>query len=138
MDGLAVTHQTGERDLESVRDAYRKAGLDARVEPFLYEMDREMSAADVVVCRAGATTIAELTAAGKPAVLIPLPTAADDHQRKNAEVLARAGAAEMIEQKDLSGDVIAERIAALVADADAARRAWPRRRGPSRGPTPRA
>ena len=96
--------------------------MDARVEPFLYEMDREMSAADVVVCRAGATTIAELTAAGKPAVLIPLPTAADDHQRKNAEVLVRAGAAEMIEQKDLTGGVIAERIAALVADTDRRRR----------------
>jgi len=114
---LAVTHQTGERDLESVRAAYRKAGLDARVEPFLYEMDREMTAADVVVCRAGATTLAELTAAGKPAVLIPLPTAADDHQRKNAEVLVGAGAAEMIEQKDLSGAAIAGRIAALIADA---------------------
>ena len=115
---LALTHQTGERDLESVRAAYRKAGLDARVEPFLYEMDREMTAADLVVCRAGATTLAELTAAGKPAVLIPLPTAADDHQRKNAEVMVAAGAAEMIEQKDLSGEAIAGRIAALVADAD--------------------
>ena len=115
---LAVTHQTGDRDLETVRAAYRKAGLDARVEPFLYEMDREMTTADLVVCRAGATTLAELTAAGKPAVLIPLPTATDDHQRKNAEVLVGAGAAEMIEQKDLSGDVIAGRIAALVADAD--------------------
>ena len=63
------------------------------------------------------TTLAELTAAGKPAVLIPLPTAADDHQRKNAEVLVGAGAAEMIEQKDLSGAAIAGRIAALIADA---------------------
>ena len=115
---LALTHQTGERDLEAVRAAYRKAGLDARVEPFLYEMDREMTAADVVVCRAGATTLAELTAAGKPAVLIPLPTAADDHQRKNAAVMVGAGAAEMIEQKDLSGEAIAGRITALVADAD--------------------
>jgi UDP-N-acetylglucosamine--N-acetylmuramyl-(pentapeptide) pyrophosphoryl-undecaprenol N-acetylglucosamine transferase len=115
---LALTHQTGERDLESVRAAYRKAGLDARVEPFLYEMDREMTAADLVVCRAGATTLAELTAAGKPAVLIPLPTAADDHQRKNAEVMVAAGAAEMIEQKDLSGVAIAGRITALVDDAD--------------------
>jgi UDP-N-acetylglucosamine--N-acetylmuramyl-(pentapeptide) pyrophosphoryl-undecaprenol N-acetylglucosamine transferase len=120
--GMAVTHQTGERDLEAVRAAYRQAGVDARVEPFLYEMDREMSAADVVVCRAGATTIAELTAAGKPAVLIPLPTAADDHQLRNAEVLVRAGAAEMIEQKDLSGAAIAERIAALAADSDRRRR----------------
>jgi UDP-N-acetylglucosamine--N-acetylmuramyl-(pentapeptide) pyrophosphoryl-undecaprenol N-acetylglucosamine transferase len=115
---LALTHQTGERDLESVRAAYRKAGLDARVEPFLYEMDREMTAADVVVCRAGATTLAELTAAGKPAVLIPLPTAADDHQRRNADVMVGAGAAEMIEQKDLSGETLAACIVALVADAE--------------------
>ena len=114
--GMAITHQTGERDLAGVREGYRQAGLDARVEPFLYEMDREMKAADIVVCRAGATTIAECTAAGKPAVLIPLPTAADDHQRKNAEVLARAGAAELIEQNDLTGALLAERIIALAAD----------------------
>ena len=86
------------------------------MEPFLFAMDREMKAADLVVCRAGATTIAELTAAGRPALLVPLPTAADDHQRKNAEVLAAAGAAEMIEQKDLTGALLAERIAALVGD----------------------
>jgi UDP-N-acetylglucosamine--N-acetylmuramyl-(pentapeptide) pyrophosphoryl-undecaprenol N-acetylglucosamine transferase len=79
-------------------------------------MDREMNAADLLVCRAGATTIAEFTAAGKPAVLIPLPTAADDHQRKNAEVLAAAGAAELIEQKDLTGAALAERIVALATD----------------------
>jgi UDP-N-acetylglucosamine--N-acetylmuramyl-(pentapeptide) pyrophosphoryl-undecaprenol N-acetylglucosamine transferase len=114
--GMAITHQTGERDLDLVRDAYRQAGLDARVEPFLYEMDREMRAADLLVCRAGATTIAEFTAAGKPAVLVPLPTAADDHQRKNAEVLAAAGAAELIEQKNLTGAVLADRIVALAAD----------------------
>ena len=114
--GLAITHQTGERDVERVRDAYQKAGLAARVEPFLYEMDREMKRADLIVCRAGATTIAEITAAGRPAVFIPLPTAADDHQRKNAEVLVRAGAAEMIEQKDLTGEVVAGRIAALISD----------------------
>ncbi len=112
--GLAITHQTGERDLELVRDGYRRAGLEARVEPFLFAMDREMSAADLIVCRAGATTIAELTAAGRAAVLVPLPTAADDHQRKNAEVLAVAGAAEIVEQRDLSGAVLAERITALL------------------------
>lgn len=115
--GLAITHQTGERDLERVRDAYRRAGLEARVEPFLFAMDREVKAADVVVARAGATTLAELTAAGKPAVLIPLPTAADDHQRKNAEVLARAGAAEVIEQRTLTGSALADRILALAGDA---------------------
>ena len=114
--GMAITHQTGERDLARVRSGYAEAGLAARVEPFLYEMDREMKAADLVISRAGATTIAELTAAGRAAVLIPLPTAADDHQRKNAEVLAAAGAAEMVDQKDLTGSVLADRIIALAAD----------------------
>ena len=115
--GLAITHQTGERDLALVRDEYRRAGLEARVEPFLFTMDREIKRADLVVSRAGATTLAELTAAGKPAVLIPLPTAADDHQRKNAEVLARAGAAEVIDQRTLTGGQLADRIFALAADA---------------------
>ncbi len=114
--GLEITHQTGERDLEVVRRAYRDAGLGARVEPFLFTMDREMKDADVIVSRAGATTIAELTAAGRAAILIPLPTAADDHQRKNAEVLADAGAAELIEQKNLTGNVLADRILALTRD----------------------
>jgi UDP-N-acetylglucosamine--N-acetylmuramyl-(pentapeptide) pyrophosphoryl-undecaprenol N-acetylglucosamine transferase len=113
---LAITHQTGERDLQLVRDGYERAGLEGRVEPFLFNMDREIAAADLVVCRAGATTIAELTAAARPSVLIPLPTAADDHQRKNAEVLAVAGAAELIEQKNLTGDLLATRISALLQD----------------------
>jgi UDP-N-acetylglucosamine--N-acetylmuramyl-(pentapeptide) pyrophosphoryl-undecaprenol N-acetylglucosamine transferase len=112
--GMAITHQTGERDLEWVRDGYRRAGLEARVEPFLFAMDREIKAADLVVCRAGATTIAELTAAGRPAVLVPLPTAADDHQRKNAEILVAAGAAETLEQETLTGPRLAARITTLV------------------------
>jgi UDP-N-acetylglucosamine--N-acetylmuramyl-(pentapeptide) pyrophosphoryl-undecaprenol N-acetylglucosamine transferase len=114
--GVAITHQTGERDVERVREGYRIAGIEARVEPFLFGMDREVRAADLVVCRAGATTIAELTAAGRPAVLIPLPTAADDHQRKNAEVLAGAGAAALIEQRDLTGTLLAARITDLLED----------------------
>jgi UDP-N-acetylglucosamine--N-acetylmuramyl-(pentapeptide) pyrophosphoryl-undecaprenol N-acetylglucosamine transferase len=115
--GMDITHQTGERDLELVRSAYGAAGLTARVEPFLFAMDREMKRADVIVCRAGATTIAELTAAGRAAILIPLPTAADDHQRRNAEVLTKDGAAEMIEQKDLTGELLASQIIALASDA---------------------
>jgi UDP-N-acetylglucosamine--N-acetylmuramyl-(pentapeptide) pyrophosphoryl-undecaprenol N-acetylglucosamine transferase len=111
-----VVHQTGERDLQVVRDGYRRAGLDARVEAFLYDMDREMAAADLVVCRAGATTLAELTATGAPSLLIPLPTATDDHQRKNAEALRRAGAAELLEQRDLSGGSLAATIAGLLKD----------------------
>ena len=114
--GVAITHQTGERDLERVREGYRRAGLEARVEPFLYRMDREMKHAAVVICRAGATTIAELTAAGRASLLIPLPTAADDHQRKNALVLAEAGAADLLDQKELTGDRLADRILALLAD----------------------
>jgi UDP-N-acetylglucosamine--N-acetylmuramyl-(pentapeptide) pyrophosphoryl-undecaprenol N-acetylglucosamine transferase len=112
---LAITHQTGERDLELVRAAYGRARLDARVEPFLFDMHREVAAADLVISRAGATTIAELTAAGKPAVLVPLPTAADDHQRRNAELLRDAGAVEVIEQKDLTGELLATRILELTA-----------------------
>jgi UDP-N-acetylglucosamine--N-acetylmuramyl-(pentapeptide) pyrophosphoryl-undecaprenol N-acetylglucosamine transferase len=113
---MGITHQTGEHDVELVRDGYRRAGLAARVEPFLFAMEREIAAADLVVCRAGATTIAELTAAGRPAVLVPLPTAADDHQRRNAEVLAAAGAAEMLEQKDLTGEGLAGAIETLLSD----------------------
>jgi UDP-N-acetylglucosamine--N-acetylmuramyl-(pentapeptide) pyrophosphoryl-undecaprenol N-acetylglucosamine transferase len=119
---LAITHQTGERDLEYVRDGYRGAGLEARVEPFLYTMDREMKTADLVICRAGATTIAELTASARPAVLVPLPTATDDHQRKNAQVLAAAGAAELIEQKNLTGESLAARILTLAGDPAGRRR----------------
>jgi UDP-N-acetylglucosamine--N-acetylmuramyl-(pentapeptide) pyrophosphoryl-undecaprenol N-acetylglucosamine transferase len=113
---LGITHQTGTRDLDVVRHAYRQAGLAARVEPFLYEMHREVKAADLLVCRAGATTLAEIAAAGRPAILVPLPTATDDHQRRNAEVLARAGAADLIEQCDLTGAVLADRILAIVGD----------------------
>jgi len=71
------------------------------------------------VCRAGATTLAELTAAGKPAILIPLPTATDDHQRKNAEALSSQGAAAMLLQADLSGTGLAERILGLTGDSEA-------------------
>jgi UDP-N-acetylglucosamine--N-acetylmuramyl-(pentapeptide) pyrophosphoryl-undecaprenol N-acetylglucosamine transferase len=113
---VAITHQTGERDLEMVRDGYRRAGLEARVEPFLFTMDREMKAADIVVSRAGATSLAELAAAGRAAILVPLPTATDDHQRRNAEALVRQGAAVMIEQRDLTGERVAADVLALAVD----------------------
>jgi UDP-N-acetylglucosamine--N-acetylmuramyl-(pentapeptide) pyrophosphoryl-undecaprenol N-acetylglucosamine transferase len=113
---LRLTHQTGERDVEMVRDAYRAAGLQADVEPFLYDMGRRIGEADLIVCRAGATTLAELTAAGKPSILIPLPTATDDHQRRNAEALAASGAAEVLLQRDANGAVLAERILGLARD----------------------
>jgi len=115
---VAITHQTGERDLEVVRDGYRRAGLEARVEPFLFTMDREMRSADVVVCRSGATTLAELTAARRASILVPFPGATDDHQRKNAEVLVKEGAARMVEQRELTGDRLSTEILALATDAD--------------------
>jgi UDP-N-acetylglucosamine--N-acetylmuramyl-(pentapeptide) pyrophosphoryl-undecaprenol N-acetylglucosamine transferase len=114
---LAITHQTGERDVDLVRDAYRRAGLEARVEAFLFEMDREMTNTDVVVARAGATTLSELAAAGKPAILVPLPTAADDHQRKNAEVIARAGGAVVIQERELTGERLAEAVLRMSQDS---------------------
>jgi UDP-N-acetylglucosamine--N-acetylmuramyl-(pentapeptide) pyrophosphoryl-undecaprenol N-acetylglucosamine transferase len=113
---LAITHQTGERDLEVVRDGYRRVGLEARVEPFLFAMDREMKSADVVVCRSGATTLAELTAARRASILVPLPTATDDHQRRNAEALVKQGAALMVEQRELTGDRLAAEILSLASD----------------------
>ncbi len=116
--GVAITHQTGERDLEVVRQGYAQAGLEARVEPFLHAMEREMADADLVVARAGATTIAELTVAGRAAVLVPLPTATDDHQRKNAEALARLGAVEVLLQANLDGEGLAARITTLLASPE--------------------
>jgi len=113
---IAITHQTGERDVDMVREGYRAAAVDARVEPFLFEMAREMREADLVVCRAGAMTLAEVAAAGRPAVLVPLPTAADDHQRRNAEVLVAAGAARLLEQRHLTGETFAAAVLGLAAD----------------------
>ncbi len=115
---LRFTHQTGERDAEMVRAAYRQTGLEASVEPFIYAMAREIGRADMIVCRAGATTLAEVTAAGKPSILVPLPTATDDHQRKNAEALAAAGAAEVLLQDPLTGHALASRIRSLASDGN--------------------
>src|SRR5437762_629066 len=114
---LRLVHQTGERDVEMVRAGYRKAGLSADVEPFLYDMGRQLGEADVIVCRAGATTLAEITAAGKAAILIPFPAATDDHQRRNAMALAQAGAADVLLQQDLTGPVLADRLLALAGDS---------------------
>jgi len=114
--GLEVVHQTGERDLAGVREAYGRDGIGARAESFLDLVAREMTAADLVICRAGATTLAELAAAGCPAVLVPFPAATDDHQRKNAQVLADAGAAVLLDQAGLTGERLADVAGSLLAD----------------------
>jgi UDP-N-acetylglucosamine--N-acetylmuramyl-(pentapeptide) pyrophosphoryl-undecaprenol N-acetylglucosamine transferase len=114
--GLEIVHQTGERDLVDVRQGYERAGIAARAESFLDMVAREMTAADLAICRAGATTLAELAACGLPAVLVPFPGATDDHQRKNAQVLAGAGAAVLIDQQQLSGDSLAGAVGTLLLD----------------------
>ena len=108
--------QTGERDFDVVRAAFERSGVPGRVERFIDAMDREMKAAAIVVSRAGATTLAEVTAAGRPSILIPLPTATDDHQRHNARALERAGAAELIDQSELTGQRLSDAILALAGD----------------------
>jgi len=113
---LRIMHQTGETDFESVRAAYTDAGWGERAEvrPYIDDIVVSLVEADLLVCRAGATTTAEVIAAGKAAIMIPFPFAADDHQRKNAEALETAGAARMILQQNLSGERLANEITTLV------------------------
>jgi len=100
---LAITHQTGEPDFDAVRSAYSSAGFDsAGVIPFIHDMADQFERADVLICRSGATTAAEVAAAGKAAIFVPFPFATDDHQRRNAEAFERVGAGRMILQKDLT------------------------------------
>ncbi|HEX8772297.1 MAG TPA: undecaprenyldiphospho-muramoylpentapeptide beta-N-acetylglucosaminyltransferase [Pyrinomonadaceae bacterium] len=115
---LFITHQTGEADFEQVRKGYEDAGWKERAEVRRYidDMVASFAATDLIVCRAGATTSAELVAAGKAAIMVPFPFAADDHQRKNAEALEEAGAARMILQQELTGERLAAEITRLVAE----------------------
>ena len=116
--GMRLTHQTGELDHARVKEAYHRAGVPAEVVPFLYDMPAAISAADVVVARAGAMTVAELTTCGKPAILIPLPNAIYDHQAKNAKVMEDAGAAVVIPQSQLSGAKLTEVLAGVLDDPE--------------------
>lgn len=115
---VSIVHQTGEADHETVSAEYEAAGWNADVRPYITNMVDSFREADLIICRAGATTCAEVAAAGKPAIMIPLPTAADDHQRKNAEALVRAGAAEMILQSELTGKSLADKIDGLRTDPE--------------------
>ena len=117
LPGLRIVHQTGTRDLGDVRAGYERAGVDARAEPFLDRVADEMKGATLVVCRAGATTLAELAASGTPSVLVPFPAATDDHQRKNAQVLVDAGAAVLLDERHLTGESLATTVTALAVDA---------------------
>jgi len=114
-DRLAITHQTGESDLEMVKARYAEAGFEADVRPFINEMAKAFERSDVLICRAGATTAAEIAAAGKAAIFVPFPFAADNHQRKNAEAFERAGAARMIVQSEVTPERLAKELSRLIA-----------------------
>jgi UDP-N-acetylglucosamine--N-acetylmuramyl-(pentapeptide) pyrophosphoryl-undecaprenol N-acetylglucosamine transferase len=115
--GMHIIHQTGERDYNDALAAYKSLGESAEVFKFIEDMPAAFARADLVVCRSGASTVAEITAAGKPAIFVPFPRAADDHQRVNAEALAQSGAAVVVEESKLEGVWLAETIAALLGDA---------------------
>ncbi len=125
---LQIIHQTGQADFAAIKAAYDSLPFAAEVLPFIEKMDEAYASADLVLCRAGATTVAELTAFGKAAILVPYPYAIYDHQRWNAQALRDHGAAEMILDQELNGDLLAGRVRAYVSDrqmiaamADAAR-----------------
>jgi UDP-N-acetylglucosamine--N-acetylmuramyl-(pentapeptide) pyrophosphoryl-undecaprenol N-acetylglucosamine transferase len=107
---LKILHQTGQADLADIQAAYDALPFEAEVMPFVEHMDEAYARADLIVCRAGATTVAELTAFGKAALLVPYPYAIYDHQRGNAEALTSAGAAEMILDQELTGERLASRV----------------------------
>jgi UDP-N-acetylglucosamine--N-acetylmuramyl-(pentapeptide) pyrophosphoryl-undecaprenol N-acetylglucosamine transferase len=116
MPPIHIIHQTGEKDYEEVRSAFASSGISAEVSPFIDDMPQAFARADLLLCRSGAGTVAEITAAGKPAIFIPLPTAADDHQRRNAETLAEAGAAILLPQSDLTSERLAHEVASLLGN----------------------
>lgn len=129
---LTITHQTGEKDFEAVAAAYRAAGLEANVVPFIDNMAAEYRQADLIVCRAGATTIAEVTACGKPCIFIPFPHAVDDHQRKNAEALLKCSAGFMLLERELTAESLVTQIAELAADPELLRETGQNARNVSR------
>jgi UDP-N-acetylglucosamine--N-acetylmuramyl-(pentapeptide) pyrophosphoryl-undecaprenol N-acetylglucosamine transferase len=119
---LAITHQTGEKDCAEVTAAYRAADVEAKVTAFISDMAAEYTKADLIICRAGATTIAEVAACGKTCLFIPFPHAVDDHQRKNAEALLKKDACFMMLERELTGESLAETIRTLADDPDLVRR----------------
>ena len=113
---VKIIHQAGEKDIDGVRSAYKASGVEAIVEPFFRKMDLVYSQADLVVSRAGATTLAELSVLGKPAILIPYPYAADNHQEKNGQYYVLGGGALQFVQKSLSSEKLGDAVAELLFD----------------------
>lgn len=115
---LRFIHQTGERDYERVATGYRKAGIDARVEKFIHDMPECYGAASLVVCRAGSSTLAELAAVHRAAILVPFPFASDNHQEKNARLFVDRGAAELLIQGKSNGKDLAAKIRTYFLNPD--------------------
>lgn len=113
---LHILHQTGEKDWQEIREAYQREGFAAEVQPFFHEMEKAYAAADLVLCRAGATTLFELMALGKAAILVPYPYAANDHQTLNAQALADAGAALRQADGQLNGAELSRLLKELISD----------------------
>ena len=113
---LKIIHQTGLKELEGVQAGYAKAGVAAEVSAFIDDMPAAFSRADLIVCRSGASTVAEITAAGKTAIFVPFPRAADDHQTKNAQALANANAAILMPQSELTPEKLADEIVRLFSN----------------------
>jgi UDP-N-acetylglucosamine--N-acetylmuramyl-(pentapeptide) pyrophosphoryl-undecaprenol N-acetylglucosamine transferase len=119
---IRITHQTGAKDLDTVTEAYRRTGINAQETAFISDMAAEYRKADLIICRAGATTIAEVTACGKACLFIPFPHAVDDHQRRNAEALLKQDACFMMLEHELTGETLAETVRTLAKDPDLVRR----------------
>jgi len=119
---IRIIHQTGEPDYNEVRTAYQSQGPLGEVHAFIEDMAAELAQADLVISRAGATAVAELAAAGRPALLVPFPAATDQHQLENARAMERAGAARVIVQKELTPERLVAEIQGLAADPERLRR----------------
>ena len=116
--GLHIVHQTGKPDFDQCRSEYDHAGVPAEVSPFIDKMADAFAGADLLICRSGASTVAEVAAAGKPAIFVPLPTAADDHQTRNAEAFVRRNAGVLLEQESLTATRLSEIVTGLLADRE--------------------
>jgi UDP-N-acetylglucosamine--N-acetylmuramyl-(pentapeptide) pyrophosphoryl-undecaprenol N-acetylglucosamine transferase len=115
---LKIVHQTGEREFDGLREFYRSARISVDVSPFIEDMAQRFADADLIVCRSGASTVAEIAAAAKCALFVPFPGAADDHQLRNAELLEQAGAALLIAESELTAERFVREVTALLGNPE--------------------
>ena len=119
---MRIIHQTGPKEAEELAKGFQATGLDGEIAPFIQDVAGAMSRADLMISRSGASTVSEIAAAGRPAILIPFARAADNHQLRNAESFARAGGGIVIEETELTGARLAAEVSALASEPDRLRR----------------